>query len=378
MEMKKIIAIDDNEDNLLALDALLQAYLPDLIVLTALSGKEGIEIIHREQPDVVLLDIIMPEMDGFQVCEELRATKATENIPIIMITAIRTDAASRVKALKVGADAFLSKPIEPEELIAQIQVMFRMKEAEGSLRKQNRSLEQQISERTKNLQITNEELQLSQKNLILTAEQLRSEIREREEATIALESTMNASVKAISRVTEYRDPYTAGHQRKVRQLSVAIAKHMGLSEQKLRCIMISAELHDIGKIAVPVQILTKPTRLTAAEYKLIQTHSQVGYNILQDLQFFCPIADIVLQHHERINGSGYPNGLQREDIHQEAIIIGISDVVEAMASNRPYRPALGVDKALGEIKRGRGDIYDEEVADACLDLFATNGFIFEN
>jgi putative nucleotidyltransferase with HDIG domain len=176
---------------------------------------------------------------------------------------------------------------------------------------------------------------------------------------------------------EARDPYTAGHQRRVADLARAIAEEMGLSKERIEGIRVAGGLHDIGKINIPAEILGKPGRINNMELGLIKMHPQVGYNILKGIEFPWPVAQIVLQHHERMDGSGYPQGLVGGDIVLEARILAVADVVEAMSSHRPYRPAHNIDKALEEISQNSGILYDPEVADVCLRLFTEKGFKLE-
>ncbi|GAH92910.1 unnamed protein product, partial [marine sediment metagenome] len=192
-----------------------------------------------------------------------------------------------------------------------------------------------------------------------------------------LKKTMNATIDTMSKIIEAKDPYTAGHQQRVSQLTTAIAKELNLSPDKVEGIRIASIIHDIGKISVPTEILSKTTTLSDIEFSLIKEHSQIGYDILKSIDFSYPVAEIVLQHHEKMNGSGYPRGLKGDEILLEAKIICVADVVEAMFSHRPYRPALGIDKALEEITQNRGVLYDPEVVDACLKLFKEKGFKFE-
>jgi len=192
-----------------------------------------------------------------------------------------------------------------------------------------------------------------------------------------LERAMKATIETISKIVEAKDPYTAGHQRRVSQLATAIAKELNFSEDKVEGIRIASLIHDIGKIGLPTEILSKPTTLTDIEFSLIKGHSQMGYDILKSTDFSHPVARIVLQHHERLNGSGYPNHLRGDEILLEARILGVVDVVEAMSSHRPYRPALGIDKALEEISQNKGILYDPKVVEACLKLFKEKGFKFE-
>ena len=191
-----------------------------------------------------------------------------------------------------------------------------------------------------------------------------------------LRKAMDGTVQAMSFTIETRDPYTAGHQRRVTQLACLLAKKMNLSEDKIEGVRMAGDLHDIGKIYVPAEILSKPGKLSAAEYDIIKTHPQVGYDILKPIEFPWPIADIVLQHHERMDGSGYPAGLKGEKILLEARILAVADVIEAMATHRPYRPALSIETALEEISDNKGKLYDSEVVEVCLKIFE-EGFEFE-
>jgi len=203
-----------------------------------------------------------------------------------------------------------------------------------------------------------------------------------EELRRSLESTVNAlasavnfeelrrnledTVHALAVAIEMKDPLTAGHQRRVAKLACAIAEDMGLSDDKIEGIGIAAMVHDIGKINVPGEILSKGGPLNDIEFALIKRHAQVGYDILKEIKFPWPVAQIVLQHHERVDGSGYPQGLKGDDILLEARVLAVADVVDAMSSNRPYRPALGIDKAMEEIKKNKGKLYDRDVVAACL------------
>jgi putative nucleotidyltransferase with HDIG domain len=173
---------------------------------------------------------------------------------------------------------------------------------------------------------------------------------------------------------EMKDPYTAGHERRMTNLARTMAAEMGLPPEKIEGIRLAGVIHDIGKITLPTEVLSKPTKLSAIELALIREHVRLGHDILKDVQSPWPLAEIVLQHHERMDGSGYPRGLKGEEILIEARIMAVADVVEAMASHRPYRPSLGIDAALKEIENNRGVFYDDNVADACLRLFREKDF----
>jgi len=211
------------------------------------------------------------------------------------------------------------------------------------------------------------------KNLEEIVEKRTAELRE---TLDKLRKAIMAIIQAMTRTVEVRDPYTAGHQRRVANLARYIATEMGLSENQIDGIRLAGVLHDLGKISVPVELLTKPSRLNEIEYKMIQTHPQVAFDILSEIEFPWPIAQIVYQHHERIDGSGYPLGLSGSKILIEARIIAVADTVEAMSSHRPYRPSLGIDEALKEISQNRNVIYDPHVVDACMSLFRDKQFKF--
>jgi PAS domain S-box-containing protein len=192
-----------------------------------------------------------------------------------------------------------------------------------------------------------------------------------------LRKSLIGTIRAISSTVETRDPYTAGHQRRVSSLARVIAQEMGLPNDTVDTIRMVGSIHDIGKISVPAEILSKPGKLTDMEFGLIKVHSQSGYDILKDAELPYPIAEVVLQHHERLDGSGYPQGLKDDQILLETRIISVADVVEAIASYRPYRPARGIDAALEEIEKNKGILYDTRVVEACLRLFRERGFKFE-
>lgn len=199
---------------------------------------------------------------------------------------------------------------------------------------------------------------------------------ERMEALGRLGRSMEGTIQAVAATVEMRDPYTAGHQRRVAELAAAIATELGLEPDRVRGIHLAGIVHDLGKINIPSEILSRPGRLSEVEYSLIRTHAASGYEILKDVEFPWPIAQMVLQHHERLDGSGYPKGLRGEEILLESNILVVADVVEAMTSHRPYRPGLGLEAALREISNNRGRLYDPAAVDACLNLFREKVFAF--
>jgi len=200
------------------------------------------------------------------------------------------------------------------------------------------------------------------------------DITERLESEQRIRGALEGAIQAIAGTIETRDPYTAGHQERVTDLAVAIAQRLDLPDEQIEGIRVAAALHDIGKISTPAEILSKPGKLTELEYKIIQEHPKIAFTILKGIAFPWPVADIVVQHHERIDGSGYPEGLKGDDILLEARILAVADTVEAMAAHRPYRAAQGIEAALDVIRKERGTTYDEDAADACLELFERNGY----
>ena len=208
-------------------------------------------------------------------------------------------------------------------------------------------------------------------------ERMRVEERLRE-ALASLRKALNATIQVLVSAVESRDPYTAGHQARSADLARAIAREMGLPQDRIDGIRMAGSIHDIGKLSVPAEILSKPSKLSDIEFSLIREHACKGYKMLKDVASPWPLAEIVYQHHERLDGSGYPRGLKGEEIIIEARILAVADVVESMASNRPYRPALGLEEALAEIERHQGKLYDADVVAACLNLFKAKGYRMPN
>ncbi len=242
---------------------------------------------------------------------------------------------------------------------------------EKELRLAKNELEHRVEKRTEELSKVNEELHGRVLETRRAEDQLQGTLER-------LERALEGTVRAMSLTIEMRDLYTAGHQRRVSDLAVAIGREMHLPVDKLEGIRMAGIIHDIGKIAMPAEILTKPTKLTKTEFQLIKDHPRVGFDILKSIEFPWPVAHIILQHHERMDGSGYPDGLLGDAILLEARILSVADVVEALSSHRPYRPALGMEKALEEIRRGRGIRYDMRVVDACIKLFKERRYAFKN
>jgi putative nucleotidyltransferase with HDIG domain len=210
---------------------------------------------------------------------------------------------------------------------------------------------------------------------------VRTILAERDGATTELKQSLDLLRKSFEGITqamvkaiEARDPYTAGHQRNVADLAIAMARKLHVDEEHMDGLRIAGAIHDLGKMSIPAEILSKPGRLTELEFSMIKTHPQVGYDILKTIDFPWSVADAIYQHHERLDGSGYPNGLSGDDIILEARIIAVADVVEAISSHRPYRPALGTDVAIDEIVKNRNRLYDGDSVDACVELLRTGAF----
>lgn len=261
----------------------------------------------------------------------------------------------------------------------------------GDLAKANKELAFQNEEKEKRaaeLAIANEELAFQNREKEKRADELaianlelvfQNQEKEKRAAELAmaneeLHGALMNTVRVAMILSEMRDPYTAGHERRVAEIAVAISAELGFDSRRQEGIRVAGYLHDVGKIGIPAEILSKPGKLTEHEFSLIKDHAQAGYDVLNRVNFPWPIAEVALQHHERMDGSGYPQGLKGEDILIEARILGVADTVEAMSSHRPYRAGLGIEKALAAIEQGRATAYDANVVDVCLKLFRENGF----
>jgi HD-GYP domain-containing protein (c-di-GMP phosphodiesterase class II) len=230
---------------------------------------------------------------------------------------------------------------------------------EKELQKARSELQARVDEATTELSRVNEGLRKE----IAYRRQAEQRLKE---SLVKFKKTLDGTITALASLAEKRDPYTAGHQLRVARLACGIARRMGMAGDRVKGIGIAASMHDIGKICVPAELLSKPGRISKHEYGIIKAHPEVGYDILKVIEFPWPLAEIALQHHERTDGSGYPRGLKGEEMLLESRIIAVADVVEAISSHRPYRPALGLRVALQEISAKRGVLYDSEVVDSCL------------
>ncbi len=538
--MRRVIVVDDLKENRYILQKILKGH--NYTVETASDGVEALEIAHKKPPDMIITDALMPKMDGFQLCRELKRDEGLKSIPVLFYTATYTDEKSRKLALDIGAIEYIIKPQEPDVLVKIVNKIWD-KYSKGEIKPTKKPLEekvymkmynerliQKLEKKMLDLEESDKRVKylysvigairgvnqlivrekdrdvllqkacdtlikargyntawlgllkdeknfaivvgsplgadisrfcaqvprgdyspcikkaLTKKDLFLFMDRSRDcgdcplkklhlgrnsllirithksklfgflvlsletdvyidqeekglleevtadiafglyniELEEKDKLSEQklqqsyqkLQKTMEDTIYTIGKIAETRDPYTSGHQKNVSQIATFIAHEMKLPQDKIEGIRIASLVHDIGKISLPAEILNKPTKLSEIEYSLIKDHSQVGHDVLKSIEFPWPIAQIVLQHHERINGSGYPNGLKGDEIILEAKIIGVADVVEAMSSHRPYRPALGIDKALEEISKNKGILYEPEVVNMCLKLFKGKEFKF--
>ncbi len=333
-----ILAVDDTPASLRLLTDILKA--EGYEVRSAINGELAVRAATLQPPELVLLDVRMPGMSGFEACQQLKAGEATRDVPVIFISAM-ADTEEKLTGFRVGAVDYVTKPYQREELLARVRTHLE-------LTRLRRHLEDVVEERTRSLR----------------------------ESERKLRASLVDSISAIAATVELRDPYTAGHQRRVAFLATTIGRELGLSEQQLEGLRLAGVVHDVGKVKVPVETLSKPGRLHPLEFALIQEHSRAGHEILMAIDFPWPIADIVLQHHERLDGTGYPDRLKGDAILFEAQILAVADTVEAMMSDRPYRPGLGIDAALREISAKRGTALNDRVVDACVALFREKGFAF--
>lgn len=331
-----ILAADDTPSSLKLLNDILVS--EGYEVRAAINGELALHAAQMDPPDLILLDINMPSMNGFEVCGRLKETEQTRNIPVIFVSAISA-IEEILKGFDRGAVDYVTKPFHREELLARVRTHLE-------LNRLRHHLEKEVEERTQSLKESEEKLK----------------------------TTLIESVTAIASTVELRDPFTAGHQRRVAEIARAIAQELGWDKHKIEGLYLAGVVHDVGKIYIPAEILSKPGKLSDTEFNLIRLHPQAGYNILKGIDFPWPIAQFILQHHERVNGSGYPQGLNGDEILPEARLLMIADVIEAIASHRPYRPALGIDVALREIEENRGILFDPQIADAALRLFREKGY----
>jgi len=294
-EKSKVLLVDDEPLNLKLMEAILRPL--NYEVITTSNGEEALSIINKVDIDLILSDIMMPEMDGYELCRRLKGNDETRLIPIIMITALN-DTEAKIKSIEAGADEFITKPPDKMELLARTNSLIKIKKLNNNL--------------------------------------------------ISIEKVLFSLAKAV----EAKDKYTEGHILRVSNMAVALGKKMGLSQKKIKAIEIGGMLHDIGKIAVPEEILNKPGRLNLEELEIIKKHPDAGYKICLPLKDTLGTAlDSIRYHHEKLDGSGYPDGLKGEEIPVVALIMGVVDIYDALTTNRPYQKAKDKQEALNIISK---------------------------
>lgn len=350
--MKRLLVVDDDERNLQILDNLLRE--ENYQVFLANDAEGALNILAQTAIDLILLDIVMPQVDGFEICRMLKEREDTSNIPVIFITG-RKDTDSIASGFELGASDYIPKPFSAVELLARIRTHLKLKDYQENL-------EKLVRERTREL-----EREIRQR--------LRFE-KDLEKSNSRLRKLMQDNLHLLASVVELRDPFTAGHQENVTRLATRIAQDLKLDQDMIDGITVAAMIHDIGKIKVPLEILNKGGKLLDLEMEIVKIHPRVGYELLKDIEFPWPVAQTVLQHHERLDGTGYPDGLTAEDIIYPAQVLAVADVVEAIAYHRPYRAGLGLETALDEINQNQGILYDSQIVQSCQELFRSGNFQF--
>ena len=352
----KVLLIEDNPDDVTLLrHNLARLPLARVEIETCQLLAEALKRLGEKNAkiDVILVDLGLPDSQGLDTF--FKVHQQAPQTPIVVLSVL-DDERLGVQAVREGAQDYLVKgQVTGDLLWRSLHYSVERMRIEEALCQDRDNLEVRVQARTSELATANAALKQMVTEVSAAGVQVRGALRE--------------IIQTVSLIIETRDPYTGGHQRGVADLAQAIARRMGLTEERSEGIRLAALVHDLGKISTPAEILSKPTRLTEVEMSLIRIHPRAGYEILKKVEFPWPIAQIVLQHHERNNGSGYPQGLCAPDILLEAKILAVADVMEAMCSHRPYRPALGIEKALAEIRRNRDILYDPMAVDACLAHF---------
>lgn len=332
----KVLVIDDDPRMLDLIYTVLKRC--EFNLYTASDGDKGIELFQKENPSIILTDINMPKITGIEILKTIK--KISPITQVIVISGVGTTS-DVIEALRLGASDYLVKPFNINLLIHTVTRCAERHEL--------------IMER------------------IERKETLEREVRER---TSALTRTFYETIKALGLLTEKRDPYTAGHQQRVALLAMGIGKKLSLTQKEIEVISVAGLLHDIGKAAVPTELLVKPSKLMTPEIQLMKLHPEIGYDIIKDIPFIeslgKDVSTIVLQHHERLDGTGYPNGLTNDELELEAKILSVSDVVEAMSSHRPYRAAFDISTTKAELIDKSGTYYFPECVAACLQLIEEN------
>lgn len=344
---KLILVMDDEDINRKVLSSMLQALGYDSLV--ASSGIQGLEL-FTPHVDLVLLDIMMPEMNGFEVAEAIRARDDGKDVPIIMITALSAKE-DRLRSVKAGANDFISKPIDAMELEVRMASLLKIKDYHDEIRRYKETLEDMVEAKTKALKMALTNLHVAQ------------------------ESTIKAHLETLNRLSvaaEFKDEDTAHHIQRMSRYSALIAEKHGLAEDQVDLILNASPMHDIGKIGIPDAILLKPASLDVDEWKIMQRHCEIGAKIMDSTSscYLSAGCEIAISHHEKWDGSGYPLGIAGEDIPLFGRICAIADVFDALTSLRPYKEAFSNEKALKIMRDGRGTHFQPELLDLFFDAMA--------
>ena len=331
----RILYLEDNPVDAEIVERELKKTGLDFSIQHVASKDEYREALDEAAPDVILSDYLLPDFDG--VSALVWAVEMHPDVPFIYVSGA-IDEELAIKAIKGGAADYVYK-----NRLSKLSTALPRALAEARDKAERRLAEQR----------------------------LRS-------ALDWIQKQQAETIAALASVTVIGDPYTSGHQQRMASLACAIAEEMGLDPDQVDGIRVAGTLHDIGKIAVPAEILAKPRKLNELELGLVRMHSETSYEILREIEFQWPVAEMVYEHHERYDGTGYPRGLKGDEILPEARVMAVADVLEAMISHRPYRPAHELEAALEEVESGSGTLYDPEVCDACLRLFRERGYVLEH
>ena len=337
MTQHDIMVVDDNPANLKLLEEMLgqQGYA----VRSFPGGRLALAAAKRKQPDLILLDINMPEMTGYEVCEHLKSNEELSMIPVIFLSALN-EIEDKIRGFHTGGVDYICKPFQFEEVRARVETHLNLHELRQALKRQNEHLEELVNQRTQQLQL----------------------------ALKQIESTYDETLHALGGALDLRDNATAGHSERVTRYSVEIAKVLGCTGEELRNIALGSFLHDFGKIGISDVVLHKPGKLTSEETEIMRQHVRFGYDMVSGISFLSGAAQILLAHHEHYDGTGYPRGLAGSQIPIGARIFAISDTLDSMTSDRPYRNALSFKDARKEIVRCSGSQFDPDVVDAFLSI----------
>lgn len=325
-----VLVVDDDTSNLKMASYILGRV--QMRVSCLKSGEDAVQFLKENRPDLILLDIHMPGMDGFQTMQALRENKTAADIPVIFLTA-DDDSNTEKRGLEVGAVDFIKKPFVPEVLLLRVRHTIDLSRLQADL-------EHEVLKKTQEIAAQHEKL-----------ERISMQI-----------------VKALSGAVDAKDTYTNGHSLRVAEYSREIARRAGLSEEMQDDIYMMGLLHDVGKIGVPDAIINKPARLTNEEFEVIKNHPVMGAKILKNINDFPKLITGARWHHERYDGKGYPDGIAGEEIPLEARIIAIADAYDAMSSRRSYRDVLSQDIVRSEIEKGKGTQFDPVIAEIALGM----------